>query len=109
MTRMHKNGHISDLEKKALITLHPRTPIMYLLPKIHKENRPGRPIVSAILSPTERTSAFVDLHLKPLVKLIPSYIQDTTDFIKGQLAGFERVHIFALFIRKNLNWVPRSL
>jgi hypothetical protein len=35
----------------------------YLLPKIHKENNPGRPIVSANGHPTEKISEFIDFHL----------------------------------------------
>ena len=33
------------------------------------------------MSPTEGISHFVDYHLAPLVKNIPSYIKDTTDFL----------------------------
>ena len=53
----------------------------YILPKIHKPGNPGRPIVSSCGSPTEGISHFVDYHLAPLVKDIPSYIKDTTDFL----------------------------
>ena len=41
----------------------------------------GRPIVSSCGSPTEGISRFVDFHLRPLVRRIPSYIKDTTDFL----------------------------
>ena len=47
--------HISFLTPK-----NPRTPIFYLLPKIHKRNNPGRPIVSACDGPTEKLSAYLD-------------------------------------------------
>ena len=55
----------------------------YTLPKIHKrlQNPPGRPIVSSNRCPTERISAYVDLHLKPLVSSLPSYIRDTKDLL----------------------------
>jgi peptide-methionine (R)-S-oxide reductase len=42
---------------------------------------PGRPIVSANNSPTERISEFADFFLKPLVLNTKSYVRDTTDFI----------------------------
>ncbi|XP_078584852.1 uncharacterized protein LOC144867010 [Branchiostoma floridae x Branchiostoma japonicum] len=61
---------------------HPRTPNFYLLPKIHKEGNPGRPILSANDCATERISAFADFHLRPLVTRLPSYIRDTTDFLR---------------------------
>ena len=61
----------------------PRTSQLYLLPKIHKKKlpMPGRPIVSANNSPTERISELADFFLKPLVKNTRSYVRDTTDFI----------------------------
>ena len=62
---------------KNLITTTPRTPVMYFLPKIHKPNNPGRPIVSACSCPTELISSFLDHVMAPLVKDLPSYIKDT--------------------------------
>ena len=61
-----------------------RTPILYLLPKIHKPTKPtpGRPIISGCGSPTENLSKYLDHYLKPIVKMIPSYIQDTTHFLQ---------------------------
>ena len=50
---------------------------MYFLPKIHKPNNPGRPIVSACSCPTELISSFLDYVMAPLVKDLPSYIKDT--------------------------------
>ena len=58
-----------------------RTPLFYLLPKIHKKNNPGLPIVSACDSPTKKISMFVDSYLKPLTLKVDSYIKDTTDFL----------------------------
>ena len=60
---------------------NPKTPHFYLLPKLHKANYPGRPIVSDINSPTERISAFIDHHLQPIVTALPSYIKDTYHFL----------------------------
>ena len=83
---------IDELENKGSISFEvanylkinkPKTPQFYMLPKIHKGiiPPPGRPILSANDSPTERISAFVDHFLQPFVPLIPSYIKDTTDFV----------------------------
>ncbi|XP_060066994.1 uncharacterized protein LOC132547247 [Ylistrum balloti] len=58
-----------------------RTPLFYLLPKIHKPGNPGRPIVSAVGGPTEKLSATVDFYLKPLASEVKSYLKDTTDFL----------------------------
>ena len=66
-----------------------RTPIFYVLQKIHKvanENLPirypGRPIVSSCNSATENISKFLDSVLHPYVTSLSSHIKDTTDFIK---------------------------
>ncbi len=60
-----------------------RTPVFYLLPKIHKsEIPPGRPIVSGCNSPTEGLSQYLDFYLKPIVESLPSYIKDTTHFLQ---------------------------
>ena len=53
----------------------------YTLPKIHKTNNPGQPIVNSIGSITETISAYVDKNIKHLSKLVPSYIKDTGHFL----------------------------
>ena len=60
-----------------------RTSIFYMLPKIHKGLTPlkGRPIVSAINSPTEKISQFIDHFLNPCAVRKPSYVRDTTHFL----------------------------
>ncbi len=80
---LHQLGEIGKKCHKYLYVENPRTPLFYLLPKIHKgiTPPPGRPILSANDSPTERISQFVDFFLRPLVELLPSYIRDTTDLI----------------------------
>ena len=40
--------------------------------------------MSANGHPTEIISEFVDLHLQPHVQNLPSYLQDTTDFLRKQ-------------------------
>ena len=52
-----------------------------VLPKIHKQGNPGRPIISSNSHPTERIAEFVDCHLKPVVQTLQSYIKDTTHFL----------------------------
>ena len=59
-----------------------RTPVFYLLPKIHKQGTPGRPIISGCNSPTESLSKYLNHYLKPIVETSPSYIKDTTHFLK---------------------------
>lgn len=82
INNMIDNG---DLEKdigQLLRSTDSRTPIFYMLPKIHKPNNPGRPVVSSVNSHTEKLSAYVDEFLRPLAEKLPSHIRDTTGFIK---------------------------
>ena len=53
-----------------------------MLPKVHKPNNPGRPVVSSVNSHTEKLSAYVDEFLRPLAEKLPSHIENTTDSIK---------------------------
>jgi hypothetical protein len=59
----------------------------YLLPKFHKVNNPGRPIVSANGHPTEQISEFVDFHLRPHVEALPSHLKDTTAVIMWDVSA----------------------
>ena len=68
--------------KFLLIDKPIRKPSLYLLPKIHKPDVPGRPIISGCEGPTVRLSEYVHVYLKPLIQHIPSYVKDSTDFLK---------------------------
>ena len=73
---------IDEETMRGLLPKDPRASRFYILPKIHKPGCPERPIASSCGAPMERISHFVDLHLGPLVRDIPSYIKDTTDFLQ---------------------------
>ena len=62
---------------KNLILQTPRTSRFYLLPKIHKENNPGRPIVSACNCPTENIASYLDMVMSPCVCNLKTYVKDT--------------------------------
>ncbi|KAL9972935.1 hypothetical protein ACROYT_G019335 [Oculina patagonica] len=79
--RMNRDKIISDETKRYLIQTDPKPGRFYILPKVHKQGNPGRPIVSSNSHPTERISHFVDYHLKPLVQNTDSFIKDTTHFL----------------------------
>ena len=53
-----------------------------MLPKIHKANNPGRPILSGCDGPTEKLSAYLDYYLQPLAQKVNSYIKDTNHFLQ---------------------------
>lgn len=72
-------GILDKNEKSYLIPVAPLIPIIYYLPKVHKSvtQPPGRPIISGINLVTPRIGRYIDFHLQPIVKLIPSYLKDT--------------------------------
>ena len=80
-----------NLKKEKLITssmfdrlrLRPKgskAPRFYGLPKVHKEDYPLRPIVSAISSPTYNLSKFVSKMISPLVGKTDSFVKNSRDF-----------------------------
>ena len=81
---IHQAWRLNIIEESTYINLqtkNPRIPTFYLLPKIHKKDNPGRPIVNGIGSPTEKISAYVDTFLTKYTPRIPSYIKDTTHLL----------------------------
>lgn len=78
----HK-GYLNSKERDYLCPKAPRTPVIYYLPKVHKnaEAPPGRPIVSGLGSITSRLGEYVDKFLQPLVAELPSYLKDTTSVL----------------------------
>ena len=66
-----------ELPATNLIITTPRTLCIYFLPKIHKPNNPGRPIVSACSCPSELISSYLDKIMAPIDKSLPSYIKDS--------------------------------
>lgn len=64
-----QQGILNKKEKAYLIPVMPRVPVMYYLPKIHKNptKPPDRPIISGIDSVTARIGKYIDGFLQPLV------------------------------------------
>jgi hypothetical protein len=73
---------IEKSQKRFLTQCVPKLPILYGLPKIHKNNWPLRPIVSQINSPAYRLNKYVDYLLTTAEKSIPNLLQDTTRFLQ---------------------------
>ena len=83
VTKMKNSKEISPKTAEFLILDCPHNPNFYLLPEIHKNviPPPGCPIVSANGCPSKRILQFVDHFIQPLVKKLPSYLQDSTHLI----------------------------
>ena len=79
--RFTKEQLINENIANGLKNPSPRTPQFYISPKIHKEGNPGRLVVSSINCHTVNISQYVDYHLQPIMKQIPSYVKDTNNFI----------------------------
>ena len=78
---LHKSNLLNEKTTNMLKTNDPKTPIFFTLPKIHKENNPGRPVISSLNCHTAKLSKFVDHHLQEHVVKTASYVKDTTDFL----------------------------
>jgi hypothetical protein len=59
---MHARDHIDDKTMEYLTPEDLKPGRFYLLPKIHKENNPGRPMVSANDHPTENVYVVTSMH-----------------------------------------------
>ena len=79
MHKFHRRGQHPIAN--GLKNQSPRTPQFYISPEIHKESNPGCPVVSSINCHTVIISKYIDYHLQPIVKHLPSYVKDTNDFI----------------------------
>ena len=77
---------ISEAVYKKLYPSGAGSPKFYGLPKIHKEGKPLRPIISSIGAVTYSTSKEISRILKPLVGKAPYHIQTSQDFIQ-QIQG----------------------
>uniref|UniRef100_A0A8C5QHV8 Uncharacterized protein n=1 Tax=Leptobrachium leishanense TaxID=445787 RepID=A0A8C5QHV8_9ANUR len=84
LQRGKDSGILNEHEYQYLKINHPRIPVFYHLPKIHKncQHPPGRPIVSGIDSISCRVSEHIDHLLQPLVQTTPAYLKDTISVLK---------------------------
>ena len=82
LEHLHRSGMLSrDMLVFCMPPRNHRTSQLYFLKKIHKNPMGIRSIVSSVNSVTENISQFVDIWLQPIMKSLPSFIKDTTDFI----------------------------
>ena len=80
--RFIKEQLINENTANWLKNPSPRTLQFYISLKTHKEGKnPGCPVVISINSHTANISRYVDYHLQPILKHIPSYVKDANKFI----------------------------
>ena len=75
--RFKKENLLSKKLAEGLKSINPRTPKLYISPKMHKENNPGRPVINSINCHTSE----ILYYKQPLMIAVPSYIKDTNGFI----------------------------
>ena len=81
VNKLRKKNYITDDIKKYMLPRNVSQGSVKGNPKMHKENAPLRLIISGINHPTENIAEFAEKELEQHVRTLPSYIQDTTDFI----------------------------
>ena len=96
---LNSSYYIDDDLSNFLKPCNPsRTPIFYMLPKIHKPNNPGRPFISGYDSPTAKLFVFLDYYLKHIVRTLPSDIYRDTDDV------LQTVYTLTFSYLQTLSW-----
>ena len=102
---MAKRNVITTDEKRYLLPSEIRPGKLQANPKLHKQNVLFRTIVNGRNHPTERLAEFVEKQLSENVKSIPSYIKDTTDFLKKLSLIDQPLPIIILVKKRNVTSV----
>ena len=76
-----KKSSIPQETKQKLRNTEAEAPRLYGLPKIHKDNIPLRPIVSAIGSPTYHLDKYLSGLLQPHIGQTSSFVKDSKHFV----------------------------
>ena len=79
--RLKNDNLISIIASDGLKVEFPRTPRLYIQLEIHKERNPGRPVQISLKCHMSKISKYVDFHLQPVAKQIPSYVKVTNNFL----------------------------
>ena len=79
---LYKSGHLSDYQYHKLRDSAGYIPLLYALPKVHRQDVPLRPIVSFISSPTYSLSKHLVSILSPLVGNSERHVCNSTNFAK---------------------------
>ena len=109
---MYKRGLIQKEMCNYLKPVDTRSGKVQGNPKLHKQNIPYRIIVNGRNHPTEKLAEIVEQELKPHVKSLPSFVQDTTDFLKkikekdGQIP--ENSILFCMDVKALYPSIPRQ-
>ena len=81
--RFHSENLTSKNIAEGLKIENPKSPHIYKKLKLHKEGVPGRPVISSVKCHTSKISEYVEYHLQPIFREIPSYVKDTNGFLRN--------------------------
>ncbi len=81
INKMIEEGDMSE-GSRCLNMRAPKCAVFYMLPKIHKADIPGRPVISNISCPTYELSKFLSGILRPIVEKCPTFVKDTTHLLQ---------------------------
>ena len=95
------NNELSKDIADDLKPVNATTPRFYLLPKMHKEGNPGRPVVNSVNSHTSKISKFVDHHIQPLAQGLKSYVKDATE---KKIKDLGTVHPNSLLVSMDITY-----
>ena len=82
----HQNKHLLSKPKQQYFersfTEKHRTPMFYMIPKVHKNPVSYRPVVSCINNFNAVFSKWLDFKMKSLLSCIPTYLKDSNALLK---------------------------
>ena len=114
LTHLLSRGLIDEDSYSFLASLTTtKTPTFYILPKTHKEGFSGISIISVCQSPTVALSRYLDFYLKPIVKMIQSYIKDTNYLLQTILSLGEQIKpgniLISMDVKSPYTNIPKTL
>jgi len=107
----YKNIKISEDTKNKLLTKNAKPPRIYFLPKIHKQGRPFRPIVSSINAPTYKLSKYLCNILSKVLGKKTHSIKNSMEFVdKIKTANLTKDHqLISLDVTSLYTNIPNTL
>jgi len=114
--KWYKNLKISENTKEKLLTKNSTPPRIYFLPKIHKNERPFRPIVSYTNAPTYKLSKYLSEVLSKVLGKKDYSINNSEDFVnkiknKEVIAGHQilSLDVTSLYTNISIDLVMHTL
>lgn len=109
--KLQENNILDNDTSKSLKIYNAICPKIYGLPKIHKENRPLRPIVSCINSPTYKLSKYLNCILKSLIPTFKFNVKNSfevADRLKNTVLP-ENYTLVSLDVKSLFTNIPKDL